>query len=157
MKNPEKILVIDDEQTVATSIQGILEKEGYDVAIASNGQEALDCLQNGPFDLVLTDLVMGGIDGLDLIERIHRLAPDIIVMIITGYASLDSAIEALKMGAYDYLTKPCEIDDLVTKIEGAGDKKDAVEQKDMEDRIRKIIESPSSALDMVRRRKKDTE
>lgn len=123
MKSREKILVVDDEAIVAASIKGILEKEGYAVSTVSSGQEALQRLQSETFDLVLTDLVMEGMNGLDVIKEIKQTAPETIVMIITGYASLNSAIEAMRRGAYDYLTKPCSSQQLKMAIQRGLEKK----------------------------------
>lgn len=117
MNQGEHILIIDDEESVTASLKEILEQEGYVVRTVSSSQKALRSLTEEPFDLVLTDLVTEGINGLDLIDEIKQKSPQTIVIIITGYASLDSAIEALRRGAYDYLTKPCPSHQLKVAIQ----------------------------------------
>jgi len=89
----------------------VLESESYEVVTAASGSEAIDLLKQDAFDLVLTDLKMPGIDGLEVLRRGKEIAPQAVVLIFTGYASLESAIEALREGAYDYLVKPCWLAD----------------------------------------------
>ena len=123
MKPSEKILVVDDEHIVALSIKGLLDNEGYTVTIETSGKEALQRLHRESFDLVLTDLVMGRVDGLEIIKKIKQKSPETIVMIMTAYASLDSAIEAMRIGAYDYLIKPCPNQHLKMSVKRALEKK----------------------------------
>jgi putative two-component system response regulator len=117
MERQSKVLVVDDDQFALQSIAKVLEDESYQVVTAASGSEALDLLRQDSFDLVLTDLKMPGIDGLEILRRGREIAPQVVVLIFTGYASLESAIEALREGAYDYLVKPCSADELKLKIE----------------------------------------
>ena len=117
MERQNKVLVVDDDPFALRSIAKVLENESYQVMTAASGSEALDLLRRDSFDLVLTDLKMPGIDGLEILRRGRELAPQAVVLIFTGYASLESAIEALREGAYDYLVKPCSTDELKLKIE----------------------------------------
>ncbi len=107
-----RLLVVDDEESVALTIGEVLRQEGYSVETASSGQEAIARLEDSHYDLVLTDLHMEGGDGLSVLAEIRRLAPFTISIVLTGFASVESAIAALRQGAYDYLIKPCNIDDL---------------------------------------------
>ncbi|HEX8475775.1 MAG TPA: response regulator [Pyrinomonadaceae bacterium] len=109
---PPRLLVVDDEESVALTIGAILSQEGYEVETASNGTDAERCLQSAVYDLVLTDLHMEGGDGLLVLEAVRRHAPYTIAIVLTGFASIESAIAALRQGAYDYLVKPCIIDEL---------------------------------------------
>jgi len=113
---PEKILVVDDEQIIRESISYILRKEGYTVGEADNGRSAYDKLTVESFDLVITDLEMPEMRGIELLERIMQLNPVTSVIIITAYGSLETAITALRSGANDYILKPIEFDELLVKI-----------------------------------------
>jgi two-component system, sensor histidine kinase and response regulator len=106
------LLVVDDEPSVAVTMGAILEMDGYEVTISTSGADALGELQRKVYDLVLTDLRLDDADGLTIISEVCRLQPDTVSIILTGYASLESAIKALREGAYDYLIKPCDVDEL---------------------------------------------
>ena len=107
-----RLLVVDDEESVALTVSEVLRQEGFKVETASSGEEAVARLGEGEYDLVLTDLHMEGGDGLSVLAEIRRRAPLTISIVLTGFASVESAIAALRQGAYDYLVKPCIIDDL---------------------------------------------
>ena len=105
-----RLMVVDDEESLRITTAAILEKEGYTVDTASSGNEAVDLLANADYDLVLTDLHMEGGEGLMVLNEIRRNAPLTISVVLTGFASVESAIAALQEGAYDYLVKPCDIE-----------------------------------------------
>ena len=107
-----RLLVVDDEESLRITTAAILEKEGYTVDTASSGDEAIDLLERKDYDLVLTDLHMEGGDGLSVLNQIRRHSPLTISVVLTGFASVESAIAALQEGAYDYLVKPCDIDSM---------------------------------------------
>ncbi len=107
-----RLLVVDDEESVALTVSEVLRQEGFKVETASSGEEAVARLSEVEYDLVLTDLHMEGGDGLSVLAEIRRRAPLTISIVLTGFASVESAIAALRQGAYDYLVKPCIIDDL---------------------------------------------
>jgi len=107
-----KLLVVDDEESVAVTMGAILEMDGYSVSVTMSGADALRQIREMPFDLVLTDLRLDDIDGLTILSEICRVHPDTVTIILTGYASMESAIKALREGAYDYLVKPCDVDEL---------------------------------------------
>jgi DNA-binding response OmpR family regulator len=100
------ILVVDDEGANRYSVSKTLQKVGYIVSEAANGEEALDMITRQAFDVVLTDIRMPGIDGIELLRRIREQAPEVIVILMTAYATLGNAVEALRLGAHDYLIKP---------------------------------------------------
>src|SRR5262245_39788852 len=119
--NPEQpgmshLLVVDDDESVAITVSEVLRREGFMVDMAMSGQEALSLLRKGRYDLVLTDLHMEGMDGISLLSEIRANAPLTISIVLTGFASLESAIAAMRQGAYDYLIKPCNIDDMTHTI-----------------------------------------
>jgi len=105
-----RLLVVDDEESLRITTAAILEKEGYEVDTASSGNEAIALLANSDYDLVLTDLHMEAGEGLSVLNDIRRNAPLTISVVLTGFASVESAIAALQEGAYDYLVKPCDIE-----------------------------------------------
>ncbi|HEX5965933.1 MAG TPA: response regulator [Pyrinomonadaceae bacterium] len=107
-----QLLVVDDEESLRITTAAILEKEGYRVDTASSGDEAINLLEEKDYDLVLTDLHMEGGDGLSVLNQIRRHSPLTISVVLTGFASVESAIAALQEGAYDYLVKPCDIDSM---------------------------------------------
>jgi signal transduction histidine kinase len=105
-----RLLVVDDEESLRITTAAIFEREGYVVDTASSGDEAIDLLGKADYDLVLTDLHMEGGDGISVLNRIRQEAPLTISVVLTGFASVESAIAALQEGAYDYLIKPCDIE-----------------------------------------------
>jgi DNA-binding NtrC family response regulator len=104
-----RVLVVDDEEPVLTSIRGILELETYHVVGTTSGREAVTLAAQQFFDVVLTDLRLDDLDGLQIVRELRRQSPDSVPIVLTGYASLDSAVKALREGAYDYLVKPCDV------------------------------------------------
>ena len=121
-----KILLVDDEVTFTENMAKLLNARGYRVTTANSGDEAIRMLEKENFDVVVLDLKMPGMDGLTTLKEIKKLDLFTETLILTGHGSIDSALEAVKLGAYDYLTKPCEIDELVAKIEGAWAKKEII-------------------------------
>src|SRR6476661_4510861 len=107
-----RLLVVDDEESLRITTAAILEKEGYEVDTASSGNEAIALLASADYDLVLTDLHMEAGEGLAVLNEIRRNAPLTISVVLTGFASVESAIAALQEGAYDYLVKPCDIESM---------------------------------------------
>ncbi|MBU0681964.1 MAG: sigma-54 dependent transcriptional regulator [Proteobacteria bacterium] len=123
--NKIRILVVDDEKIAVRNLQHILEKEGYEVETASGGAQALQVLdraEDNEFDLVLTDLKMPGVDGMAVLAKTKLRYPDAEVIMITGYATVDSAIEALKAGAYHYIAKPFKLDEVRRVVKEALEK-----------------------------------
>jgi DNA-binding response OmpR family regulator len=119
IKEKATILVVDDEETMRTSLADILRLEGHRVRAVSSGEMAIEALQNDSFDLVLLDLKMPGMDGLDVMRHIPQVAPEIQVIMLTAHGSLESAIEALRLEAHDYLLKPASAAQIVNSVESA--------------------------------------
>jgi signal transduction histidine kinase len=111
-----RVLVVDDEPSVLETISAILTREGYQVVAAGDVDQALSHLQDGPFDVALTDLRMEGLSGLNLLAEIRRRWPQTVAIVLTGYASLQSAVDALREGVYDYLIKPCDVEELKATV-----------------------------------------
>jgi len=101
-----KVLVVDDEQVVLDSVRKHLRREGYDIQTVLSGDEAVEILESGWPEMVITDLMMPGMDGLELLERVRESKPEIPVVMITGYATMRTALQALREGAFDYIAKP---------------------------------------------------
>ncbi len=106
MKRETNVLVVDDEKTVCNSCKKILTQAGYQVDVASSGQEALDKLRGNGFDVVITDWKMPKMNGLEVAREVKREKPEVAVIIITGYPSVESSMEAIRSGVADYVTKP---------------------------------------------------
>jgi DNA-binding response OmpR family regulator len=116
------ILLIEDETHLRRHLQILLQSEGYYVLTAADGVEGIQQVQAQPFDLVITDLVVPGIDGFQVMEYVQDHCPDTVLVAITGYASTESAVQALRRGAYDYIAKPFDIDLLLIVIKRALEK-----------------------------------
>ena len=112
MESEARILIIDDEEIVRDSCVQILAKRNYQVSTAQNGEEGLEMLAEFKPDLALVDLKMPGISGYEVLDRIHDYDPTIVTVVITGYATVDSAVEAMKKGTFDFLPKPFKPDEL---------------------------------------------
>jgi two-component system response regulator PilR (NtrC family) len=119
----DKLLVADDEQSMREFLDIMLKKEGYKVSLASNGEEVLKLAERDIFDLILMDIRMPKLDGIAVLKKIKALSPETIVIMITAYASTDTAIRAMKEGAYDYVTKPFKVDEIKLIIRNALEKK----------------------------------
>jgi DNA-binding NtrC family response regulator len=122
------VLVVDDEYSVRDSLTQWFRKDGYRVEGAESGTDALSKLQATAYDVVLVDIKMPGMDGLELQRRIHEVDPELIVVIITAYASVETAVEALKSGAFDYITKPIDPDHLSHVVRRAIEKRKLVSE-----------------------------
>ena len=111
-----KILLVDDDLLILQAISSSLENEGYNVTTAANGEKAIELIKENNFDLILTDLVMEPVDGMGVLKKAKEKNPESIVIILTGYGDLISAIEAIRLDADDYLLKPCESEELSFRI-----------------------------------------
>lgn len=122
MQNKPKILVVDDERITLKNLEYVLKKEGYEVITTSSGVKALKLLQEQEFDVVLTDLKMEKVDGMEILEKTKKLYPDTEVIMITAYATIPSAVETMKKGAYYYIAKPFKLDELRKVVKEALEK-----------------------------------
>lgn len=114
-----RILVVDDEESIREFLEIMLKKEGYDVTLAEDGAKAKDILAKKSFDMVISDLQMPNMTGLELLKHVTSTYPELVFMMITAFGTTESAVEAMKMGAYDYLTKPFKIDEVRINITNA--------------------------------------
>ncbi len=119
MRRNGSVLVIDDEEIMREILQTLLERDGYAVRLAASGQEGLDLARALPFDAVIVDVMMPGIDGLQVLEELRKHDDNLPVLMITAYASMDTAIKAMKLGAFDYITKPFKNDEVLVVLQNA--------------------------------------
>ena len=130
MNDKPKILVVDDEEIVCKSCQRILEG-AYDVSIAMSGQSALQRIKEEEFDVVLIDLIMPGIDGMDVIKNARKSRPDIMMIVITGYATDETEGKAMEEGAYEYIPKPFTPEEILAVVKKALDKRKLIKETEM--------------------------
>jgi DNA-binding NtrC family response regulator len=114
-----RVLLIDDEQGYVNVLSSRLGKRGFVVGKAFSGSEALRILREQDFDVAVLDLKMVDMDGIEVLKILKKMAPDLVVIMLTGHGSAEAAHEGIQQGAYDYLTKPCELGDLIKKIKEA--------------------------------------
>jgi DNA-binding NtrC family response regulator len=116
---PKQVLIIDDEKIVCDMAQRILSQEGYEVETFTDSTQALERIRNKKFDLVITDLKMENIDGMDILKEVNQLHPDTKVIMLTAYATLDAAIDAIRERIFDFFPKPVKIEDLKRSVKKA--------------------------------------
>jgi len=139
-----KILVVDDEANVLFTMTSILQQEGYDVDGVGDGASAIKAIREKYYDLVLTDLNMPGVDGLAVLAEVGKRSPNTVTVMITGYGSLDSALEAIQLGAYEYLLKPTEVPELKLAVKRSLERKRLSEI----DTLYRVSREITSALDL---------
>ncbi len=136
---PATILLVDDEQAFAETMAKRLDKRGFTVFTAANGQEGIDTLEkNHSIDVVVLDVKMPGMDGIEALGIMKAKFPLVEIIMLTGHATVSNAIDGMKSGAFDYMMKPCDIEELLTKVGEAYDKKETQETKILEARARHI-------------------
>ena len=140
--NNKAILLVDDEPAILTSVGWALEKHNFDVTTAADGVQAIEALRTKSFDLVITDLKMPEMSGLEVLRQAKAMRPEIGVFILTGYGDIDSAIQSLQLGADDYLLKPCDLDELLRKAERSFERQKLLVQLQLQnDQLKLEIES----------------
>ena len=138
-----RILLVDDEVDFTDNMSKLLKSRGYHVAVVNDGHSAIQALNKEDYDVMVLDLKMPGMDGIATLKEARKLDLFTETLILTGHGAVDTALEAMKLGAYDYLRKPCQIDALVEKIEGAWEKMDVRQREDMQKRIERITDGKS--------------
>lgn len=116
------ILVVDDEKSMREILEILLKSEGYGVSVAENGEKAIEAVKKDIFDLIITDMKMPKVGGLELLKNVKQLTPETVVVIITAFGTTDSAVEAMKLGAYDYIQKPFQLDNIRLVVKNALEK-----------------------------------
>jgi DNA-binding NtrC family response regulator len=118
-----RILLVDDEARFRTNLEKLLRAQGLAVTALGSGAAALEELRRQPYDVIVLDIRMPGMDGLTTLREIKKINPEVEVIILTGHASMDAAMEIIQLGGYDYLMKPCPLEELLLKIDAAYEKK----------------------------------
>jgi DNA-binding NtrC family response regulator len=151
MEKSVNILVVDDEEIVRDSLSSWLEEDGYHVEAVESGRKALERLPAKPWDLMLVDLKMPGMDGIQLMEEVRKTHPDMLVIIMTAYATVDTAVKAMKKGAYDYFVKPFNPDDISLTIRKIVDHHQLVKENLF---LRKELKKQYKLRDMISKNEK---
>lgn len=141
-----RVLLVDDEEEFVEPLAERLSIRDYDTTVSLRGEDAIEKLRQLNFDVVILDVRMPGMDGTDVLREMKRIKPLTEVIMLTGHATVESAIEGMKQGAYDYLLKPCETEELVEKINRAYEKKYEHEERIRDAKVKEIISSPRAAL-----------
>ncbi|HSL17687.1 MAG TPA: response regulator [Methylomirabilota bacterium] len=135
----EKVLLVDDEEEFVETLAERMRTRGMEVATTNSGADALERVDAEDFDVVVLDLKMPGIDGMEALERIKRRRPDIQVVLLTGYATVEKGVEAIKLGALEFLEKPVDLASLTDAIHKAKATKMVLVEKETEERIKDIL------------------
>ncbi|MBW1915203.1 MAG: response regulator [Deltaproteobacteria bacterium] len=141
------ILIVDDEKEFVEALAERLEIRDYHVTTSLSGEDAVKELKKYNFDVIILDVVMPGMDGIETLREIKKIKPLTEVIMLTGHATLEAAIEGLKLGALDFLLKPCETEDLIAKIDKAYEKKIEQDDRIRAAKVEQIISSPRSVLE----------
>ncbi len=123
MSSKPKVMVVDDEEAFRTTLAKMLTAQGLEVTAVGSGREALTELENKPLDVIILDLRMPEMDGMETLDEVKKGHPDVEVVVLTGHASVDAAMEIIRRGGYYYLLKPYPLEDLLDKIDAAYEKK----------------------------------
>ena len=144
MSQPARILIVDDEANIRLTLETLLRRAGYDVTPAGNGEEAVALLEQQAFDLMLVDLKMPGMDGMQVVAAARQRQPDIAIIVLTGHGSLDTAVEGLHHGIFDYLLKTTEPPEVIERV------KAGLAARTQELRQRTLLDVVSSAVQELR-------
>ncbi|MBL7175439.1 MAG: response regulator [Desulfobacteraceae bacterium] len=141
-----KMMLVDDEERFLSTTKKVLLRKGHDVLTAISGAEALEKLRTHRIHVVILDVKMPGLDGIETLKQIKRMFPLVEVIMLTGHATVESAVEGLKSGATDYLMKPTDVNVLIEKAEEAFEKRQRVEEKIRVAQVRSFMRSPREIL-----------
>ncbi len=141
-----RVLLVDDEKEFVESLSERLTLRDYDVGISTSGEDALEKVKGYNYDVVILDVLMPGLSGIETLREIKKVKPLTEVIMLTGNATVETGIEGMKLGALDYLMKPCNTEELVDKIDMAQQRKYEHEERIREAKVQRIIASPRSVL-----------
>ena len=146
-----RALVVDDEEDFLETLVKRLNKRNIDTTGVTNGEDALEIMRKKLFDVVILDVKMpGGMDGIEALREMKKIQPLAEVLLLTGHASVETSIEGMKLGAFDYLLKPIKLEELLVKLAQAFEKKDTHDQKIRNARIKELIRFPGRVLEQVK-------
>ena len=150
-----RVLVVDDEQDFLDTLVNRLVKREIETSGVASGEKALELLQEKLFDIVILDIKMpGGMDGIETLREIRKRQPLAEVILLTGHASVETSIEGMKLGAFDYLLKPISLEELMTKMSQAFEKKDIHEQKIRKAKIQELLRYPGRVFEQEKEEKR---
>ena len=135
IENKIRILVVDDEASVRMLLKEVLEGQGYDITVASSGEEAIELTLKTAFEIMITDMRMPGINGVEVIQHVKNINSECCIIVITGYASVESAVDAIRRGAYDYITKPFNIVTMRFVVDRAAERQRLLKEARQKDRF----------------------
>ncbi len=139
MASNPRVLIVDDEERFRITLSKLLKAKGVDVTHLGSAKLALEELEKNPYDVILLDVKMPEMNGIEALAEIKKIKPDIEVIMLTGHASVDVAVEIMRLGGYEYLLKPCPTDELMEKIEAAHERK-----LSREERLKKAVATQSA-------------
>jgi DNA-binding NtrC family response regulator len=146
-----RVLVVDDEEDFLETLVNRLKKRSLDTVGVKSGEEAVAEIEEKRYDVVILDIKMpGGMDGIETLREIKRLQPLVEVLLLTGHASVETSIEGMKLGAFDYLMKPIKLEELLGKLAQAFEKKDVQDQKIRGAKIKELMRFPGRVFDQVK-------
>ena len=138
-----KVLLVDDEPHFVKLLAERLEGRGVNVETAGGGPEAIDKVKGEPYDAIILDLLMPDMDGLETLKQLKEINPDLQIILLTGHGTIDKGVEAMKLGAMDFVEKPADFKELLEKIKAAKDKRMLLVEKRHEERIKELMKSKS--------------
>ena len=141
-----RVLVVDDEEQFVETLAERLTLRDYDVTTSLSCEDEIEKVKGYNFEVVILDVLMPGVDGIEVLHEIKKIKPLTEVIMLTGHATVETGIEGMKLGAYDYLIKPCETEELVIKINRAHERKAEHEERIRDAKVRKLQTSPMSVL-----------
>jgi DNA-binding NtrC family response regulator len=139
MPSSAKVLIVDDEERFRITLRKLLTANGLETNAVGSGREAIEELKQQPYDVILLDVKMPEMDGIEALAELKKISKNVEVIILTGHASVDVAVEIMRLGGYEYLLKPCPMDELLAKIESAYERKTA-----RDERLRKAEATPTN-------------
>ena len=150
-----RALVVDDEEDFLETLVNRLGKRGIDTTGVRSGEEAIDVMKKKLFDVAILDIKMpGGMDGIEALREMKKVQPLTEVILLTGHASVETSIEGMKLGAFDYLLKPIKLEELITKMAQAFERKDVQDQKIRQARIKELLRFPARVLEQEKDQEK---
>ena len=141
-----RVLMVDDEKEFIRTLSERLTLRDYDVTIAFSGEEAIEKVKSYLFDVIILDVLMPGMSGIETLREIKKIKPLPEIIMLTGHATIETAIEGMKLGAFDFLLKPCKTETLVSKIDKAYTKKAEHDERIRAAKVEEIVASPKAAL-----------
>ncbi|NLD35394.1 MAG: response regulator [Desulfatiglans sp.] len=142
-----RLLIVDDDRTLLSALKTVFDQEN-DVTVCNDGKKAIDLCRNEKFDLIITDLMMPGANGLEVLTETRKIDPDSLVVLITGFASLETAVQAIREGAYDYITKPFKLEEIKIIVNNAREKIRLIREN------KKLIDDLKNAYEQLNMMKK---